>query len=287
MRSRIRQLKPELFLDDEFWELQQAYPRLPVLQGFLGLWCQADREGRFEWKPAVLRTQILPFWSGDFAEVLAVLEGAGLVQSYTVDGRRYGLIRSFAKHQRPNSREPKSSIPEPLTSAQAESVSVHARAQAHARPDTPLPTPDPKPDPDPEALPNVPGLVKTGPNSSRSPNSSHPGPLGPSKREQRREAEAARLGVTPALKHEFDPDWLPSEEHRALGFELGLSEKQILDEAEDCRNKTYTQPFVNEDKQFRRELGWLAADLKKQKHQEMTRRDRDRFETPGSDRAAR
>lgn len=283
MRSRIRQLKPELFLDDEFWELQQAHPRLPVLQGFLGLWCQADREGRFEWKPAVLRTQILPFWSGDFAEVLAVLEGAGLVQSYTVDGRRYGLIRSFAKHQRPNSREPQSSLPAPLTSAQAESTRVHARAQVHARPDTPLPTPDPKPDPDPEALPSVPGLVKTHPPH-------HPGRLGPSRREQRREAEAARLGVTPALRIHFDPAWEPNEEHRARGFELGLTEAQMLERAEDCRRKPIKHGFTTEDDHFFRELSWLAADLKKQRFQgphQGSRHERERFETPGADRAAR
>lgn len=146
MRGRIRQLKPELFLDDDFWAVTQSAPELPVFQGFAGLWCQADREGRFEWRPAMLKSQILPYWAGDFGCVLAVLEGAGLIRSYAVDGRRYGVIKSFLRHQRPNNREPQSCIPEPLEQPEAVSVSAHeprgeaAEAPRASRP--PLPTTD-------------------------------------------------------------------------------------------------------------------------------------------------
>lgn len=114
----------------------------------------------------------------------------------------------------------------------------------------------------------------------------HPGPLQPSKRELQREAEAARLGATPAFKHKFDPNWEPHDEHRARGHELGLSDAQILEEAEDCRRKTYTQPFTSEDDHFFRELKWLANDLEKNRFKELTRHDRERFEHPGRDRSA-
>ncbi len=135
-------------------------------------------------------------------------------------------------------------------------------------------------------LPEVPGLVKT--QAPASP--PHPGPLRPSRREQAREAEAARLGVTPTLRIHFDPNWEPNEAHRARGFELGLTEAQMLERAEDCRRKPIKHGFTTEDDHFFRELSWLAADLKKQRFQgqrQGSRHERDRFETPGADRAAR
>lgn len=160
MRGRIRQLKPDLFLDDEFWELSRAHPDMPLLQGFLGLWCQADREGRFEWKPVVLKTQILPYWGGDFGALLESLRVAGFVTAYEICGRRYGSIRSFSKHQRPNSREPESCIPAPLALAQAECVSVHAHAYAPRASQPPLPIPNTQPrtreiEPEPPSIPTV------------------------------------------------------------------------------------------------------------------------------------
>jgi hypothetical protein len=273
MRSRIRQLKPELFLDDEFWALQQSCPELPVLQGFLGLWCQADREGRFEWKPAVLRTQILPFWAGDFGEILALLQGAGLIQSYTVDGRRYGFIRSFAKHQRPNSREPKSSIPDPPESAQAESVSVHARAQVHARPDSPLPIPDPKPDPEARALPDVPGLAKV-----------LPGHLPPSRRER---DEAARDASPSKLRHKYTPGWRPTKAvNLARAVEIGLTEEELWQRWDEVRDKRYDAKFDDDEGQFNRELAWFKRDKEKLAFQRLSQRDRDAFEMPGKERRA-
>lgn len=112
MRGRIRTIKPELFTDEALWDLGQE-TGLPVLQGFTGLWCCADREGRFEWRPRALKTAILPYWSGDFAHVLDALEKGGFVLRYKVDEREYGLVRTFAKHQVINLREAKSTIPAP------------------------------------------------------------------------------------------------------------------------------------------------------------------------------
>jgi hypothetical protein len=165
MRGRIRQLKPEIYLDDEFEELEMRHPELRLFKAFSGLWCQADREGRFEWKPAMLKTQILPYWSGDFASVLRVLNDARYIARYEVDGRAYGWIRNFSRHQRPNNREPASIIPPPLEhaeagdlkSAEADCSSLHeppllpAEAPRASR----LPTPDPIPDSRPRAAPSA------------------------------------------------------------------------------------------------------------------------------------
>lgn len=125
MRGRIRQLKPELFLDDEFWALQKENPDLPLFQAFLGLWCFADREGRFEWRIMPLKSQILPYWEGDFGAVLDALAESRLIIRYAVAGRCYGAIRSFGKHQMPNNRESPSVIPAPGADASHDVDDTH------------------------------------------------------------------------------------------------------------------------------------------------------------------
>jgi len=289
MRGRIRQLKPEIFLDDEFWGVIQQWPELPLLQGFLGLWCQADREGRFEWRPAMLKTQVLPYWEGDFALVLDALCEAGLLLWCEVDGRRYGAIRSFLKHQRPNNREPLSCIPDPLEHAQATSVSVHeprgeaAEAPRASRPPLPTPTPDSRlPNPTRSSgirvLPPVPGLALV-PSEAEQPQ--HPPP---SRREQRLEAEAARLGNTPPVLHEMPANWWADEEDHLYGVSIGLTAEEILERAEHASKKFYPSGFADPRKQFHRDLLHYRKDRDAQRGREMSRTARDNFEHPGRDR---
>jgi len=112
VRGRIRTIKPEAFLDEELWDLE-VETGLPIFRGFVGLWTQADREGRFEWRPRALRAAILPYWDGDFSRVLDACATRGFVQRYTVDGREFGAVRSFTRHQAINNREDASCIPPP------------------------------------------------------------------------------------------------------------------------------------------------------------------------------
>lgn len=112
MRGRIRSVKPELFQDEELWDLAQS-SGLPVLQAFAGIWCFSDREGRFEWRPRALGSLILPYWVGEFSAVMTALEREGFIVRYVVDGRTYGYVRNFHKHQAPNHREPPSELPAP------------------------------------------------------------------------------------------------------------------------------------------------------------------------------
>lgn len=157
MRGRIRQLKPDVFFDEELWALIQAHPDQHILQSFEGLWVNADREGRFQWRPAMLKSQILPYWGGDFERSMGLLRAEGFIVQYVVDGKVYGWIPAFLDHQRPNNREPESVLPPPppleqtqvsLEHAQAGDSSVReprARPYPHSLP--PLPTPSPS-DPD-------------------------------------------------------------------------------------------------------------------------------------------
>lgn len=283
MSGRIRQLKPDFHLDEEFWALKCAHPALHLHEAFEGLWCHSDREGRFEWRPQMLKAKILPYWDGDFGAALEVLADAGYVVSYTVGGRRFGWVRNFAKHQRPNSREPESVLPPPPVDAPHPDVSarVHAHADESPRASLPLlPTPNTQhPTPDstraPESPPEVPGLTLVG-----APPKPHPGPLQPSKREQARDAGIG----PPGLRYRFRPDWDPSPAHRARGHEYGLTDEAMLQRAEDCRNKPIKHGFYDEDEHFFRELLWMKQDREKQVFK--TKAERDAFEMPGKERRA-
>lgn len=155
MRPRIRTIKPEAFTDEKLWDLEQECG-LPVFRAFTGLWCFADREGRFEWRTRPLKAGILPYWDGDFSRVLDALATRGLIRKYVSDGREYGYIPGFAKHQFVNGKEPKSDLPEPLefseitdgsrvvdaSSTRDERVDIHA--PSHSLP-IPIPIPNPFP----------------------------------------------------------------------------------------------------------------------------------------------
>lgn len=111
-------MKPELLDDPHLWELERAHQDLPILRAFVGLWIVADREGRFVWEPRLLRAKLLPYWDGgDMDRVLNALASSNFIVKYVVNGRAYGEVRSFSKHQVIN-REPASSLPPPPKQAQ-------------------------------------------------------------------------------------------------------------------------------------------------------------------------
>jgi len=81
MTARIRTIKPDFFLDEELYDLE-ASSGVPIRVAFAGLWTQADREGRFEWRPRSLKSVILPFDNVDFEKVLVALDREGFIRSY-------------------------------------------------------------------------------------------------------------------------------------------------------------------------------------------------------------
>ncbi len=104
--ARIRTIKPEFFTSEDIVSLS------PLARLFyVSLWCEADREGRLEWKPKTFKLRYLP---GDDCSVDALgqeLIDSGLVLLYEVDGKVYAEIPSFTKHQIINNRESESQIP--------------------------------------------------------------------------------------------------------------------------------------------------------------------------------
>ena len=123
--ARIRTVKPELAKHEGLFELEQAtgYPIRFVWAMLPSVCC---REGRFKWRPRMIKSDILPYDDIDFALVLDALLGAGFIRQYERGGELYGYIPTFLTHQRPNKREAASTIPDPdLT------VDTHARTCTH------------------------------------------------------------------------------------------------------------------------------------------------------------
>ena len=104
--ARIRTIKPEFFTSEDIVSLT------PLSRLFYqSLWCEADREGRLEWKPRTFKLRYFPGDNCDIEAMADELIEAGLVVIYRVDGRTYAEIPTFTRHQVINNRESASEIP--------------------------------------------------------------------------------------------------------------------------------------------------------------------------------
>jgi len=103
--GRIRTIKPEFFTSEDIVALT---PLARLL--YVALWCEADREGRLEWKPKTFKMRYMPADKCDAESLCREIVDRGLVVLY---GSGYAFIPSFSDHQRVNPREAKSTIPPP------------------------------------------------------------------------------------------------------------------------------------------------------------------------------
>lgn len=103
--ARIRSIKPDFFRHEALQDAEIANPGKYPMMVFAGLWGHCDSKGRFEWRPRQLKLDILPFLPFDMAETLSILESFGMVKRYSVDGKEYGEIPTFEKHQRLSGKE--------------------------------------------------------------------------------------------------------------------------------------------------------------------------------------
>ena len=94
--ARIRSVHPGFFTDEDIVSVSMT-ARICII----GLGIESDDKGVFEWKPLVLKMRLFPADNIDMDVILAELESADLVRKYSVDGKIYGAIRNFRKHQRP------------------------------------------------------------------------------------------------------------------------------------------------------------------------------------------
>jgi hypothetical protein len=110
---RIRTIKPEFFHHEGLFEAELE-TKLPLRVAFAGLWCIADREGRFKWEPRRIGVQVLPYDGVDFSRVLDALATRGFLVKYRVGDVWFGCIPSFSKHQVINNKEKASILPDYL-----------------------------------------------------------------------------------------------------------------------------------------------------------------------------
>jgi hypothetical protein len=103
--ARIRTIKPEFFTSDDICSLS---PLARLL--YVGLWCEADREGRLVWSPGVLKRRYLPDDDCDIGVLAQELIGRRLVVLYQ---EAYAHIPSFARHQHVSPKEAQSRLPAP------------------------------------------------------------------------------------------------------------------------------------------------------------------------------
>ena len=128
---RIRTIKPEFFTHEGLFEIELE-TGLPMRVAFAGLWCAADREGRFKWEPRRLGVQILPYDQCDFSRVLHALATRGFIRKYACGTGVYGVIPSFSTHQVINNREKQSDLPEPLEYIDCDACPTRAPRVPHA-----------------------------------------------------------------------------------------------------------------------------------------------------------
>ncbi len=108
LMARIRTIKPEFFTSEDIVSLT------PLARLFyVSLWCEADREGRFAWKPRTLKMRYLPSDNCDIDMLGQELLYMGLIELYEVDGKTYAHIPGFTRHQVINNREQESDLPPP------------------------------------------------------------------------------------------------------------------------------------------------------------------------------
>ena len=105
--ARIRMIKPEFFDDPDIADMSLAARLF-----FVGLWTQADKEGRLVDDMRRLKARIFPFDDVDVEALAVELHGKDLIRRYHA-GEKHGYIwiKNFTKHQRPHPKEPASLIP--------------------------------------------------------------------------------------------------------------------------------------------------------------------------------
>ncbi len=108
--ARIRTIKPEFFKNEELAELPAIVRLL-----FIGLWTQADKEGRLLDRPKRIKAELFPYDSIDIDKELSRLQSAGFIKRYEVGELKVIHINTFTKHQRiqGNEAHSESALPVP------------------------------------------------------------------------------------------------------------------------------------------------------------------------------
>lgn len=102
--ARARFIRPEFFTDEKIGELHFGARLL-----FQAIWCHADLRGVFECSVKQLRVHAFPFDEGvtseKVGEWLEELENANLLVRYVINGKAFGQVTNWSRHQQVTVRE--------------------------------------------------------------------------------------------------------------------------------------------------------------------------------------
>ena len=122
--ARIRTIKPEFFTSESVCAVS---PLARLL--FVGLWCEADREGRMTWKPRTYKIRYLPVDQADIEELSSELIAEDMIRLYEIEGEVFCFIPGFTRHQVINNRETKSALPEFDENSRVHHASTRVKAE--------------------------------------------------------------------------------------------------------------------------------------------------------------
>lgn len=106
MMARSRNIKPGFFQNEDLQELDFATRLF-----FIGLWTEADREGRLEERPRRLKNALFPVDDVVVEDMLAGLARYDFIRRYEREGKRIIQVVKWANHQNPHKREAASVLP--------------------------------------------------------------------------------------------------------------------------------------------------------------------------------
>lgn len=99
--ARARNIKPSFFINDTLAESNCPLGRLL----FIGMWTIADCNGNFEWRPARIKAQVLPYDECDIKKLAINLDKSGFIRFYSVGDKIFVNIPTFLDHQNPHKNE--------------------------------------------------------------------------------------------------------------------------------------------------------------------------------------
>jgi DNA replication protein DnaT len=127
--ARIRTIKPEFWQDEDLASLSAESNLLAI-----GLLNQADDEGYFKANPALLKAAIFPLRETSLSThcMLTELSNIGYLELFEgSDGKQYGLVKNFLKHQKIN--RPTASKYKALREFTEDSVSAHQNVSGEGK----------------------------------------------------------------------------------------------------------------------------------------------------------
>lgn len=135
--ARIRTIKPSFFTSLTIADLTPEQ-RLT----FIGLWTEADDEGRYEYDRRLVKAALWPLDERSLDDVegdVRALTECSLITHYVVNQRQYLAVNGWSEHQHIN-RKTKSKLPAPsegeitpLASKNEDSVQTHAQLTEDSR----------------------------------------------------------------------------------------------------------------------------------------------------------